>query len=1085
LQTRLIFLLFLLSFFFQKMFGQSYTSFELVDYTSSDYDSHSQNWDIANDDFGNLYVANGDGILEYDGKEWELIKTEKEATVLSLIKSTNDNRIYVGAVNEFGYIEPDKFGNMEFHSLSDRLPDSLQNFGNVWRTKHLNSNTYFISNSTLYIYNERQDTLFHHHALGGFEESCVFNNRFFINDDTFGLYEVNADHTLTLLPKTDKELESLSISGVFKHSDDELLIFSNTEMFLYSLSKHTLTHLETELGQSIQNETVICIEKLNSGEFALGTRKYGLIIVSDKGEILDNYTSKDSPLLSSISRVKEDVWGNLWVASNKGIAKIGMSSPFTRLISDVHFSGIANVVQKSNDLVYLGTTEGMYQINKKDILNPDKNHVKQIGDIYTQCFDIATYDDVALFSSTNGIFIVKNGEIVNRQAYYTRALLKTKLPDELLAVGGRNRFWIYRYDAASTSLKELVSIEDFPDEVLTMVHDTSVKDSLVIWAGLFSNGVARVSFPLDLSDYSMQVYSTNHGFREGYVTPFQLNDDIYFVTKFQEVHRYDKEKDTFYPDELITKILGTQSPYLVNQDQQGNLYLELPSSMAIVNKDLEVDSITFKGLGIGYLNYIHIDKENTVWMAWEGALIHFDPKGHKINRKEYHTLIRSVTFSDAIQLGIYEHSNISYDNNNVIFNFTSPYFENNKELQYSYRLLGYNETFSEWKKERKAAYTNLYEGKYTFEVKAINNKGIESTVAAYSFTILPPWYRTVYAYFLYLILLILLVYLLLILNSKRLRAANLRLQKIIKEKTHEIVKQRDALKLQNEEIEEQKKNLEERNRDILDSITYAKRIQRALLPPENKVTTHLPDHFIFFRPKDIVSGDFYWAYEKNYEGNRYWYVTVADCTGHGVPGAFLTMLGTSFLNEIILEDKLLQPAEILDLLREKIIHNLGQKGDKDDSRDGMDMSIIRLNLDTLELSFAGANNPLWIVSEDGELRETKADSQPVSYQEHSTAFTNHLVPIHPGETMYLFSDGFSDQFGGESHTYLSQSFNIERTSSKLGGKKFKSSNFKRMLSTLAQEQDMNKQKETILEIFNNWKGDIEQIDDVCIIGIRV
>ncbi len=262
----------------------------------------------------------------------------------------------------------------------------------------------------------------------------------------------------------------------------------------------------------------------------------------------------------------------------------------------------------------------------------------------------------------------------------------------------------------------------------------------------------------------------------------------------------------------------------------------------------------------------------------------------------------------------------------------------------------------------------------------------------------------------------------------------------------------------NFKLELKNKIIEEQHKDIIDSINYAKRIQQAILKEEEHVSAHLPPHFILFKPKDIVSGDFYWALEKA----EYLYITAADCTGHGVPGAFLTMLGISYLNEINAREDILTPAEILDQLRDKIVQELSRHGK---TKDGMDISLMRLNLKTNEIMWAGAFNPLWYV-EAGILKEIKANKQPIGYVEEPKPFTNHSLHLNANDTVYLFTDGFADQFGGPK------------------GKKYK---YKQLEDGLLanNHKSLDEQKQILNASFTNWKGNLEQVDDVTIIGIKL
>ena len=265
--------------------------------------------------------------------------------------------------------------------------------------------------------------------------------------------------------------------------------------------------------------------------------------------------------------------------------------------------------------------------------------------------------------------------------------------------------------------------------------------------------------------------------------------------------------------------------------------------------------------------------------------------------------------------------------------------------------------------------------------------------------------------------------------------------------------------------------LEEKNKEVLDSIHYAKRIQEALLLEEEHVSAHLPPHFILFKPKDIVSGDFYWALEKQTPANtpggggRFLYIAAVDCTGHGVPGAFMSMLGIAFLNEITSGESLLPPSEILNLLRKKIIEELRQTGEAGQNMDGMDISLALINLETKEVSWAGANNSVYQLR-NSKLQETKGDKQPIGYHPVLKPFTNHTFRLNSGVTLYMFTDGYADQFGGPK------------------GKKFKYKRLEELLQANA-HLPMEEQKSLLSKVFEEWKGNYEQIDDVTVIGLRL
>jgi hypothetical protein len=262
------------------------------------------------------------------------------------------------------------------------------------------------------------------------------------------------------------------------------------------------------------------------------------------------------------------------------------------------------------------------------------------------------------------------------------------------------------------------------------------------------------------------------------------------------------------------------------------------------------------------------------------------------------------------------------------------------------------------------------------------------------------------------------------------------------------------------EIVNRKKNedtIKDQFDEIQASITYAKRIQLAILPPNKLIKENLQDSFILYRPKDIVAGDFYWM-EPTVNGVLF---AAADCTGHGVPGAMVSVICNAGLNRSVREFGLSETGAILDKTRELVLQEFEKS--EEEVKDGMDIALCKI--DGASLSYSGANNPLWIVRK-GEVLETKADKQPIGKYDSAIPFTTHTLELEKGDTIYIFSDGFPDQFGGEK------------------GKKYKSGNFKKFLVSI-QDLSMDDQKNRLEQEFIRWRGELEQIDDVCVIGVRV
>jgi serine phosphatase RsbU (regulator of sigma subunit) len=270
----------------------------------------------------------------------------------------------------------------------------------------------------------------------------------------------------------------------------------------------------------------------------------------------------------------------------------------------------------------------------------------------------------------------------------------------------------------------------------------------------------------------------------------------------------------------------------------------------------------------------------------------------------------------------------------------------------------------------------------------------------------------------------------------------------------------ELIQQQKSQVEEQKSLIEEKNREVTDSILYAKRLQQAILPPAENIRYYFPKSFLLYLPKDIVAGDFYFfetCVDKIIIG-------VADCTGHGVPGALVSVVCSNALSRIVRENRITDPGKILDEARILIVDTFSKSLEQ--VRDGMDISLLSIDLKTHQASWAGANNPLWIQRQNGQWEELSPDKQPVGLYEFQTPFTTHQFPIEKGDRLYLFSDGYSDQFGGES------------------GKKMKPSGLRNCLQS-TRDSGIHETEKSLQNQFTQWKGVLEQIDDVCVLGLEI
>ncbi|MBL1231879.1 MAG: SpoIIE family protein phosphatase [Flavobacteriales bacterium] len=413
---------------------------------------------------------------------------------------------------------------------------------------------------------------------------------------------------------------------------------------------------------------------------------------------------------------------------------------------------------------------------------------------------------------------------------------------------------------------------------------------------------------------------------------------------------------------------------------------------------------------------------------------------------------------------------LPYNKNFVSFQFSTIHFTNPNNITYKYKLKGLSD---DWytTNSNEIVFQGLEPNTYSLIVKSITENGKESVPYEFSFIISPPFYKTWWFYTISIFFIIGIIFLYVRLRLSKLKKDKLVLEQTVKERTKEVVKQKHLI--------------EEKNKEITDSITYSQRIQNAILPDDDRLNSYFDEYFVLFNPKDIVSGDFYWANEKN--GKHYF--VAADCTGHGVPGAIMSVIGHTSLETTLKDTVEYSAGEFLDALTNNLVHTLVQSS-KQVIKDGMDLALCIYDKQKNVIEYAGANNPIYIIrpkisgfdevlneqslsleNKDYYLFEIKATKQPIGHFEHRNNFITHTINMKKNDVIYLFSDGFADQFGGEN------------------GKKFKYKPFKQLLLEL-QLENMNKQKELLNKALNEWMRPDElihheQIDDVLIFSVKV
>jgi ligand-binding sensor domain-containing protein len=632
---------------------------------------------------------------------------------------------------------------------------------------------------------------------------------------------------------------------------------------------------------------------------------------------------------------------------------------------------------------------------------------------------------------------------------YLNSLLPTNMLVTALAYSKNNLLWVgsvdgvIKYNTQTLEGKRLTNYDGLAGNDISCIF---VDKSNTIWIGAKSKGLTSIT------DTIITQVSIGEG-----VTPSSITEDnqgnLWIGTMGQGLLVYNKS----YIVRTYTEANGLLSNLinLVCIDNKQNVYIGTNKGLnRFDSKEKKIYTYTRKNGFTGIEtkpNAVCFDNNNNLWFGTVNGVIKYQREYEKIHTMQPLTHITRIRVN-LEDVSIKNKLSLSYKQNAIIFDYHSICLTNPEAVRYQVMLDGADAAWQPVTEQTMASYPALPPRKYTFKVRARNSDGIwNSSPIAFEFEIKPPFYKTWWFIIICIASGTLLIMLYIKWREQKLIEEKKVLEQKVTERTHEIHLKNNELALTNSE-------LASKNKNITDSIRYAKRIQIAILPFE----IPYPDTFIFFKPKDIVSGDFYWLLN---EGG-YEFMAAVDCTGHGVPGAFMSIIGHILLNKIVKEYKILKPGEILDALNYEIIETLHNQPDQSFSvNDGMDISIVCYEPATHKLNFAGAFNPIYIVR-NGEIIEHPANRYSIGrHTGPDKKFSNNEIAIETNDMLYLFSDGYEDQFGGER------------------GKKFKAQGMKDLFIKIANRPTDN-QKQIIDQTFENWKGDLEQIDDVLVIGRR-
>lgn len=1150
-----VFIAFIISF---TSFSQEIGSPFSRNYHATEFKAHMQNWAIVQDHRGLMYFANKEGVLEYDGENWNIIKVSSD--VRSLDVALN-GRIYVGAIGDLGYLEPDSRGQLQFVSLLNKLDTVARNFEDVWKVYTTpDGGVYYQSFKWLAYYKNGKFKMWYPKKTNGFHFSFWVKNKLYVREQGVGLLEMQEDK-LVLAAGGDVFADEKIYTILPYDSQRHLIGTRNIGLFTWNPDNGALQKFNTPAEQFILDNQLYHGIKLRNGNFVFATITGGAIVLNAAGHIEQMINKQAFLQNESVYYLYNDRQNNLWMGLENGISNIEIESPWEQWNESHGLKGIVYSVMRHDGQLYAGTSQGAF-----GLVN---NYFKQIEGIKGQTWDLlaipATKDYTAklLIGNAMGIYEVKKG--VAKLLFGGSHCLKlyhSKHNPQKVYVGFNNSLAMLELQGDNVIFRGL--IKDIEGEIRNISED----DDGNIIINIPFRGLCVIS-PEKTERFAAKeiIYiGEDKGFNTVESEVFTLHGKLFF-TKNKKLYHFNEAEGKFEQNTLLDKYLNMANITHLANDSMGDIWMALTlnsskkEAIGVLRKQKDDsysdDLESFKRLPQMSIQEVYPEDNGIVWIGGSSGLFRYNTEIPNYYNTTFHALIRKVVVNedsvffngtfykiddDSLAVPITEQSReetveFGYDFNEVTFHFAAPYYTDENQTLYSYYLENFDKNWSAWHHINSREYTNLPEGSYTFHVKAKNVYGVESKIASYAFRIHPPWYRNRWAYIGYIVGGLLLLWVVTAAYTRRLQKEKLLLEQIVQDRTaevtlknselehqkEEILHQAEDMKLlnhemaiKNQELELRKAEIEKKNDDIKSSLNYSQRIQTALLPNISEMKRAFDDLFVLIMPRDIVSGDFYWfgevrkhrgeakrsstaidedvrsiqfvpdareiqsfvAYDSsNYEVptglqvlTKYSVIIAADCTGHGVPGALMSMIGSNLLNEIILMRGIVAADEILETLNASVRTVLRQ--DESKNKDGMDLALCVIDWHEKELHFAGAKNPLMYVS-NSEIIEIKGDKKSIGgstgiSKDGDKSFAVHTIKLDGTMYFYMMSDGFEDQFGGTEN------------------RKFFRKNLRELIFQ-NYELPMEAQNHLLRQTITEWMevGNAHQIDDILVVGFKI
>ena len=743
---------------------------DVINYSKQTYGAGLQNWDIKQDKNGIIYYANNEGMLSFDGTYWNQYPLPNK-TIVRSIEVSSDNKIYVGGQDEIGYFLPGKNGRLNYYSLTILIPEKERSFGDVWDIVSINSSIFF--RTTYKIFKLTNQSVAVYMAKSEWSFMGLANGKLLAHDLTNGLV-IYQDNIWKPVLEKNVFPEKDPVTAILPFSKDSIVI-TTLKSGLYLFSASNITKLNLANDALFSNDRVYTATLVNSKWIALATNNNGVYITDLKGNIIQRFSKNEGLQNNNILSIFLDQQSNLWLGLDNGIDFIAYNSAIKHISPNFqNGSGYSSIIYRNQ--LYAGTSNGLYTVplQQENDLSFSKGSFNLIQNTKGQTWSLAAINDQLLLGHHEGAFLIKDNSaqlISKEKGYWNFIPVSDIFPTAQIIAGNYLGLSYFNFNQGGFSSGE--KIPGFDESSRFVCIDVAGN----IWVSHPYHGIYKVT-KSQIGSYQITAYTDKNGL------PSTLNNHIYKIKNEvvaateKGVYILNNKTNLFEPSPFYKKIFGDQSLRYLKEDATGNVWFVHEKTLGVVDfSDKEPVIIHIPELNgkiLSGFEFIYPVNNENLFLGSEKGFFHINYKKYKELKPELKVQVRTVFISntkDSLLFGGYfsdvnetqEQSKeqihaISYQWKTIRFGFSSPLFGYQSNLEYSFKMAGYDNNWSEWTKRTEKEYTNLKAGRYTFQVKVRNNLGNESPIASYSFKIHPPWYQTNLAMFFYFLFFALIIY---------------------------------------------------------------------------------------------------------------------------------------------------------------------------------------------------------------------------------------------------------------------------------------------------------------------------------------